>query len=99
MASVKRRNLDSEPASLPGIGLQGHAEFALDHPGMPIAKKRTFGQDARVACATCGEDTYLRRRLPHLEGEYELQTFACRGCKSSTTRIVDAEGRPAFGLG
>jgi hypothetical protein len=55
-----------------------------------------FGVDDRVACSTCGQDTYLRRRAAHSsDGEvYELQTFACRACKALTTRVVDSEGRP-----
>ena len=63
-------------------------------------KRRMFGVDDRVACSTCGQDTYLRRRSPHAAdgNAYELQTFACRACKSLTTRIVDQDGRPAFGF-
>jgi hypothetical protein len=58
-------------------------------------KRRVFGVDHRVACSTCGQDTYLRRRSVHsAEGDaYETQSFACRACKSLTTRIVDSAGR------
>jgi hypothetical protein len=86
-----------------------HAAAGLETPDGPrsaerldgkAAKQSSFGVNDRVACSTCGQDTYLRRRCPHAaDGKaYELQTFACRACKSLTTRIVDPEGRPAFGF-
>jgi hypothetical protein len=80
------------------------AQDSLRPAGQPARKsgdkRRMFGVDDRVPCSTCGQDTYLRRRSPHAgDGQaYELQTFACRGCKSLTTRIVDQDGRPAFGF-
>jgi hypothetical protein len=78
-----------EPVSRPDVA----------EPRMAISwtktKRRMFGLDDRVACSTCGQDTYLRRRSAHsADGDaYELQTFACRACEASTTRTVDSEGR------
>jgi hypothetical protein len=84
----------------------------VGEPERPIAlprtmtKQRVFGVDHRVACSKCGQDTYLRRRSAHpTEGDaYETQSFACRACKSLTTRIVDSAGRlltcgPSVGAG
>jgi hypothetical protein len=53
------------------------------------------GQTSRSYAWTCGQDTCLRRRSAHsADGDaYELQAFACRACKASTTRTVDSEGR------
>ncbi len=87
-------------ASAPGPDALNRARSAEQMAGKTGAERRMFGVDDRVACSTCGQDTYLRRRCPHAaDGKaYELQTFACRACKSLTTRIVDPEGRPAFGL-
>ena len=59
-------------------------------------RSRMFGLYDRVACSVCGQDTYLRRRSPHTANgdACEFQTFACRTCNASTTRIVDSTGRP-----
>jgi hypothetical protein len=70
----------------------GEAQRRIALPGTPT-KQLVFGMDHRVACSKCGQDTYLRRRIA--EGNtYETQSFACRACKSLTTRIVDSAGRP-----
>jgi hypothetical protein len=70
------------------------AQRRIARPGT-TAKQFVFGMDHRVACSKCGQDTYLRRRSAHsAEGAaYETQSFACRACKSLTTRIVDSAGR------
>jgi hypothetical protein len=72
----------------------GEPEQRIALPGT-TTKRRVFGVDHRVACSKCGHDTYLRRRSTHsAEGDaYETQSFACRACKSLTTRIVDSAGR------
>jgi hypothetical protein len=69
------------------------AQRRIARPGT-TAKQFVFGMDHRVACSNCGQDTYLRRRSAHsAEGAaYETQSFACRACKSLTTRIVDSAG-------
>jgi hypothetical protein len=77
-----------------GKGAASRAGEAQRLPGT-TATQRVFGMDHRVACSKCGQDTYLRRRSVHsAEGDAcETQSFACRACKSLTTRIVDSAGR------
>jgi hypothetical protein len=83
------RHSAKEPASS-----AGGAERRMATPG-PKTKRRMFGIDDRMACSTCGQDTYLRRRSARSAepGAYEIQSFACRACKALTTRTVDSEGR------
>src|SRR5271168_2002284 len=82
----------------PNPGGKGGAR--AEPPERPVTMlgtgSRMFGLYDRVACSVCGQDTYLRRRSPHTaEGDdCEFQTFACRTCKASTTRIVDSKGKP-----
>jgi hypothetical protein len=89
MGTPSRQHSAKEPASS-----VGGAERRMAIPGTK-AKRRMFGVDDRVACSTCGQDTYLRRRSARsADGDaYEIQSFACRACKSLTMRIVDSAGR------
>jgi hypothetical protein len=95
MGSPNRQH--SEKDSAPKLGFEGgrRALSAERFAATSGARRRAFGVDDRVACSTCGQDTYLRRRSAHTaDGDaYEVQTFACRACKASTTRVVDSEGR------
>jgi hypothetical protein len=72
----------------------GGAERCIALPGVKT-RRHLFGVDHRVACSKCGQDTYLRRRSARSgDGEaFEIQSFACRACKSLTTRTVDSAGR------
>jgi hypothetical protein len=94
MASPDRQHSAKDLA--PNSGVEGGRcrRSAERLAAISAAKRRAFGVDDRVACSTCGQDTYLRRRSAHTAdgGAYELQTFACRACKASTTRVVDSEG-------
>jgi hypothetical protein len=89
MGTPGRQHSAKEPAFR-----AGGAEPRMPTPGTKT-KRHMFGVDDRVACSTCGQDTYLRRRSAHsTDGDaYELQTFACRACKALTIRTVDSEGR------
>jgi hypothetical protein len=89
MGTPSRQHFGKESAS--GAG---GAERRVALPGTKT-KRRVFGVDDRVTCSKCGQDTYLRRRSAHsADGDaFEIQSFACRACKSLTTRIVDSKGR------
>jgi hypothetical protein len=89
MGTPSRQHSAKEPASS-----AGGAERRMAIHGTR-AKRHMFGLDDRVACSTCGQDTYLRRRSARSAepGAYEIQSFACRACKALTTRTVDSEGR------
>jgi hypothetical protein len=97
MGSLNRHRSVDDAASDPGTEGGGPTMSPQRCPQKGIGiTRRVFGVDNRVACSKCGQDTYLRRRSPHtaLGDAYELQTFACRACKTSTSRVVDSEGRP-----
>jgi hypothetical protein len=101
MGRQNRRHSEKDPAPK-STGEGGRrARSAERFAAVSGAKRRAFGVDDRVACSTCGQDTYLRRRSAHTAdgNAYEHQTFACRACKASTTRVVDSEGRPSSELG
>jgi hypothetical protein len=90
MSTSSRQHSTKDSAS--NLGAEGARSAERLMPG---TKQRALGVDDRVACSTCGQDTYLRRRSAHsADGEaYELQTFACRACKALTTRAVPSEGK------
>jgi hypothetical protein len=101
MGSPNRQHSEKDSAPKSGVGDGRRALSAERFAATSGAKRRAFGVDDRVACSTCGQDTYLRRRSAHTaDGDaYELQTFACRACKASTIRVVDSEGRLISALG
>jgi hypothetical protein len=91
----RQRSVESHAPSPGGKG--GGRASTPERPGSTLGiGSRMFGLYDRVACSLCGQDTYLRRRSPYsADGDAcEFQTFACRTCNASTTRIVDSSGRP-----
>jgi hypothetical protein len=101
MGSPNRQHSEKDPAPKSGVEGGRGALSAERFSTTSGARRRAFGVDDRVACSACGQDTYLRRRSAHTaDGDiYEVQTFACRACKASTTRVVDSEGRLNSALG
>jgi hypothetical protein len=92
MGGYNPQSSAGNPAPNPGVKGGGY-----ERPAKMMGTDRPmFGLYDRVACSECGQDTYLRRRSPHaFDGDVcEFQTFICRTCKASTSRIVDSEGRP-----
>jgi len=95
MGGLNRQRSAENRAPNPGGTGGGHA--GTERPASMLGtSSRMFGLYDRVACSVCGQDTYLRRRSPHTAGgdACEFQTFACRTCNASTTRIVDSRGKP-----
>jgi hypothetical protein len=101
MGSPNRQHSEKDSATKLGVEGGRRALSAERFAATSGARRRAFGVDDRVACSTCGQDTYLRRRSAHTANgdAYELQTFACRACKASTTRVVDSEGTLSSAIG
>jgi len=53
---------------------------------------RHFGVDDKPRCPNCSELTFLSRRSPAGQHEYERQRFTCPACGLELERVVDANG-------